>query len=263
MALRALNQHVPGPAVAGCRTPSDDANPPPFVPPAPENLNLIRGDGTLTVTWHHARTATGYRVDYSTNGGQSWAMAVWSNNTTSTTLRGMDNATAYTVRVRGHNNRGDGPWSESVTVAGLAAGSVADTTATLTLTGHTAAWYYMAYKTPHNTCNSVNANTASVNLTNLTANTEYTYKAYDKSGCDSADEIASVTFTTAPTPGSRDSSKDFNTLSAAGNNDVRGIWSDGTTMWVVDQYDDKVYAYNLASKARDASKDFSLPTEST
>ena len=115
VALRALNQHVPGPAVAGCLTPHDKADPPPFVPPAPQNLNLIRGDGTLTVTWHHARTAEGYQVDYSTNGGQSWAMAVWWNNTTSTTLKGMDNNATYTVRVRGRNNRGDGPWSDSVT----------------------------------------------------------------------------------------------------------------------------------------------------
>ena len=101
--------------MAGCLTPSADASPPPIVPPAPKNLNLIRGNGTLTVTWHHARTALGYQVDYSTNGGQSWAMAVWWNNTTSTILQGMDNDTAYTVRVRGHNNRGDGPRSDSVT----------------------------------------------------------------------------------------------------------------------------------------------------
>ena len=54
----------------------------------------------------------------------------------------------------------------------------------------------------------------------------------------------------------RDSSKDFDTLSAAGNTAPRGIWSDGTTMWVADETDDKLYAYNLATKARDSSKDF-------
>ena len=127
VALRALNQHVPGPGVAGCLTPSASANPPPLVPPAPKSLNLIRGDGTLTVTWHHARTALGYQVDYSTNGGKTWAMAVWWNNTTSTILRGMDNDTAYTVRVRGRNNRGDGAWSDSVTDTPVSVSNLVET----------------------------------------------------------------------------------------------------------------------------------------
>ena len=59
-----------------------------------------------------------------------------------------------------------------------------------------------------------------------------------------------------PTPTSRDSAKDFNTLGAAGNNDPRGIWSDGTTMWVADLVDDKIYAYNLATKAYNRNADF-------
>ena len=54
----------------------------------------------------------------------------------------------------------------------------------------------------------------------------------------------------------RDSSKDFNTLSAAGNTEPRGIWSDNETVWVTDYDDGKVYAYNMTSKARDAAKDF-------
>ena len=49
---------------------------------------------------------------------------------------------------------------------------------------------------------------------------------------------------------------DFNTLSAAGNNNPQGLWSDGTTMWVTDGDNDKLYAYNLSTKARDSSKDF-------
>ena len=50
--------------------------------------------------------------------------------------------------------------------------------------------------------------------------------------------------------------KDFNTLDAAGNDSPRGIWSDGTTMWVADIWDNKVYAYDLVSKARVSAKDF-------
>ena len=54
----------------------------------------------------------------------------------------------------------------------------------------------------------------------------------------------------------RDASKDFDTLKAAGNRDPRSIWSDGTTMWVLDNDDGKIYAYSMATKQRDAAKDF-------
>ena len=60
----------------------------------------------------------------------------------------------------------------------------------------------------------------------------------------------------------RDESKDFNTLTVRGSGTVSGnsyptgIWSDGTTMWVADGEDAKIYAYNLSTKARDESKDF-------
>ena len=57
-----------------------------------------------------------------------------------------------------------------------------------------------------------------------------------------------------------DSSKDFNTLFDADNLYPTGIWSDGTTMWVVESdpfgSDYKIYAYNLTTTARDSSKDF-------
>ena len=54
---------------------------------------------------------------------------------------------------------------------------------------------------------------------------------------------------------SRDASKDFNTLEAAGNNQPRGLWSDGTTMWVADAKDDKIYAYRLSTQEPSRSDD--------
>ena len=64
-----------------------------------------------------------------------------------------------------------------------------------------------------------------------------------------------------PPLGSRDSSKDFNTLSAAGNTTPTGLWSNGTTLWVADRSGvGRIYAYNMATKARDSSKDFSTHT---
>ena len=49
---------------------------------------------------------------------------------------------------------------------------------------------------------------------------------------------------------------DFNTLIAAGNRTPEGIWSDGTTAWVSDPIDQKIYAYNLATRQRHATGDF-------
>ena len=54
----------------------------------------------------------------------------------------------------------------------------------------------------------------------------------------------------------RNSAEDFDTLDAADNENPTGIWSDGTTMWVADDSDGKLYAYGLDTKARDSSKDF-------
>ncbi len=58
--------------------------------------------------------------------------------------------------------------------------------------------------------------------------------------------------------GTRDSDKDFDTLSDAGNQHLGGIWSDGTSMFVVDWDDDKVFAYGLSTRQRTAGADFDL-----
>ena len=51
---------------------------------------------------------------------------------------------------------------------------------------------------------------------------------------------------------------DFNTLADASNFTASGIWSDGDTMWVADRSDgnQKIYAYDMATKARVSGKDF-------
>ena len=55
---------------------------------------------------------------------------------------------------------------------------------------------------------------------------------------------------------SRDSGSDF-TLAAA-NGYPTGIWSDGTTMWVADFEDAKLYAYRMSDRSRDSGRDFTL-----
>ena len=63
--------------------------------------------------------------------------------------------------------------------------------------------------------------------------------------------------------GSRDSGKDFDSLNAAGNESVRGICSDGTTMFVTDATEDKVYAYKMSDTTRDSAKDITLTAANT
>ncbi len=55
---------------------------------------------------------------------------------------------------------------------------------------------------------------------------------------------------------SQDVGSDF-TLAAA-NGYPTGIWSDGTTMWVADFEDAKLYAYRMSDRSRDSGKDFTL-----
>ena len=60
--------------------------------------------------------------------------------------------------------------------------------------------------------------------------------------------------------GSADPPKDITLHSS--NNDPRGIWSDGTTIWVLDRSDNKLYAYTLATGNRDTDKEFNLSSVS-
>ena len=137
----------------------------------------------------------------------------------------------------------------------LAAGDVAVTSATVTLSGHEADWWIRQTAPTEGAC-AVGESDYSHALSSLKKDTEYTYTAYSASGCSGPDEIASATFTTNGS-GYPNSSEDFDTLSGASNEDPRGMWSDGTTMWVADRGGNKIYAYKVSDMSRDASKDFS------
>ena len=49
---------------------------------------------------------------------------------------------------------------------------------------------------------------------------------------------------------------DFNDLASAGQTGPTGIWSDGETMWVADDANDKIYAYSLYAGKREPGNDF-------
>ena len=81
----------------------------------------------------------------------------------------------------------------------LAASNLDQTTATLTIRGHpNADWYYKGSQSGA-TCTSVVAGQYTADLTGLTANTSYTYKAYSDSACatELTTSASDVTFTTS------------------------------------------------------------------
>ena len=77
---------------------------------------------------------------------------------------------------------------------------------------------------------------------------------YTNDNCSSAVRILVSTHPPLPT-------SDFTTLAAASNTKPTGLWSDGTTLWVADEADDQLYAYDLATKARVRAQDFPTLTE--
>ena len=58
--------------------------------------------------------------------------------------------------------------------------------------------------------------------------------------------------------GSRDSANDFGNLNGNSNNQPEGICSDGTTMFVADSDDNKVYAYKMSDTTADSTKEITL-----
>ena len=77
----------------------------------------------------------------------------------------------------------------------LDASSVTTISATLTLSHYGGAWWLKRTTPADTTCMS-KGTTATESLGSLTSGTSYTYKAYSKDGCESADEIATATFST-------------------------------------------------------------------
>ena len=78
--------------------------------------------------------------------------------------------------------------------ANLSSSGVTQTSATLTLTGNSAAWSYKQTAPTEGSCSPQTGQTTMVSLTSLSPNTTYTYKAYSDSACTT--EMASAMFTT-------------------------------------------------------------------
>ena len=182
------------------------------------NLTSTRGNGSITLSWSPSPWTTGYQIHcaeadmtppYSpsvytlcaTLTGQldtATSHSVTIPHSTNSTYT-IDNAKTYDIKITSTNQWGqsDGWLVPLVAPLSVGAAEVAQTSAKLKVSNYTGAWWYQrTVPTGDNTCHSIAAGTTEASLSSLTAGVAYTYKTYSKTGCGSADEIATVNFFT-------------------------------------------------------------------
>ena len=106
---------VNGPNVSGW-TQTTGTVTPLSVPGAPTNVTGIAGFGTVNLSWTppvgSTSHVTGYRIQYSSNGGGTWVAAPdVTSPVTSSTILGLTNGTGYIFRVQATSSSGLGSWS--------------------------------------------------------------------------------------------------------------------------------------------------------
>ena len=211
-------------------------------PGAPTGVGGTSGNGQATVSWTAPSSTggasiTGYTVQYSSDGGNTWNTASCSGTSTSCTITGLTNGTSYTFRVAATNSAGTGSYSTasssvtptaSVTVPGAptnVVGTPGDGQVAVTWTapssngGASITGYTVQYSTnggstwTTTSCTTVYTNCS---ITGFTNGTSYTFRvaATNSAGTGSYSTASASVTPAAPTaPGSP-------TLGAVTSNDT-------------------------------------------
>ncbi|MBN8866540.1 MAG: fibronectin type III domain-containing protein [Solirubrobacterales bacterium] len=99
----------------------DEVSTVPGAPGVPTGLQVAYGNGSAEVSWA-APTSTGglpvsgYRLRYSSDGGDTWETETFGPGTTQTVLTDLDNGTEYEVQVSAFNRSSEGGYTASQTV---------------------------------------------------------------------------------------------------------------------------------------------------
>ncbi len=185
------------------------------VPPAPTVTAAALSATSIALTWPVSLSATGYRVQSSTDGGFTWTTLAANNATTSYTMTTLTADTSYKIRVYALNATGASIASATVTLStltlaptGFAATAASTTEIDLTWAAVTDATNYKIERSPTGaTWTNLNAagltgSSTSYADTGLTAGTTYYYRvsAISASGTSAASSSINLpTLATAPT----------------------------------------------------------------
>ena len=153
-------------------------------------------------------TDTGARLTISNHSAAWWYKGSQSGatctsvaaNTAAADVSGLVPGDAYVYKAYGASGCATSSriaTTSSFSTPKLASSLVTDTGARLTMSNHSAAWWYKGSQSGA-TCTSVAANTATADVSGLDPRTTYTYKAYDASGCASSDRLATAAAFTTP-----------------------------------------------------------------
>jgi fibronectin type 3 domain-containing protein len=216
--------------------------------------------GDKLYAYNMASKARDFSKDFNTldGTGNNDPTGLWSNGTTMWIADDSDDKVyAYSIF--------SSEISPPNTLTNFRATSVSTTSISLSWNNVSGVVYYELYRHTNDVAADVRPIvsrllSASISHTDSSLSTDTTYyywiKACNKGGCSAFSQVTSTKTLRILGAGNTNSEKNFNTLDGAGNNHPEGIWSDGITMWVTDDFDDKIYAYNIVSKAIDSAKDF-------
>ena len=135
----------------GAWSPASDSVTPAALPVAPAKPTGVAGAASVTLTWvaptdPTTAAVTGYKVQYKTTAAAS-TWTTWARTgiatSTSETVTGLTDGTAYVFRVRATNRIGDGAWSPAsaqITPAALPNRMVPPTIRARTADGFTVGW---------------------------------------------------------------------------------------------------------------------------
>ena len=209
---------------SGCQTELDSAD---LLtkPGKVSGVSATAGNTSLAVSWTATTGAASYKIQWK-SGTDDWDATnrQATSTTTSKTLSSLTNDTAYTLRVAAVNTTGDGAWSDEATGTpavpspSLTATNVEATTATLNFANHVNAWSYKRTLPTEGSC-SWTTNTT-VNLTQLTPGTTYSYRSYSNTvQClSSQSDGDTASFTTKP-------GKVSGVSASAGNTSLAVSWT--------------------------------------